>query len=156
RACWYDPEINPSYLELATYYGAVVLPARPRHPRDKAAIEAGVQVTERWVLAPLRKHRFFELSALNAAIRGQLAGVNGRPFRALWVSRAALLRDEQSGLLPLPPSRYELATFKRAKVSIDYHVQFDDAYYSVPFRLVGEVVEVRATRGTVEILHKGQ
>lgn len=156
KACWYDPEINPSYQELATYYGAAVLPARPRHPRDKAAVEAGVQVAERWVLAPLRKHRFFELSALNAAIRGQLAEVNGRPFRGLSVSRADLLRDERAGLLPLPPNRYELATFKRAKVSIDYHVQFDDAYYSVPFRLVGEVVEVRATRATVEILHKGQ
>jgi len=156
RACWYDPEINPSYLELARYYGAAVLPARPRHPRDKAAIEAGVQVIERWVLAPLRNHRFFELSALNAAIRGQLVEVNGGSFRGLSVSRADLLGDERAGLLPLPPSRYELATFKRAKVSIDYHVQFDDAYYSVPFRLVGEVVEVRATRGTVEILHKGQ
>ncbi len=156
KACWYDPEINPSYLELARYYGAAVLPARPRHPRDKAAVEAGVQVTERWVLAPLRKHRFFELSALNAAIRGQLVEVNGRPFRGLSVSRADLLQDERAGLLPLPTSRYELASFKRAKVSIDYHVQFDDAYYSVPFRLVGEVVEVRATRATVEILHKGQ
>lgn len=156
KACWYDPEINPSYLELAHHFGASVLPARPGHPRDKAACEVGVQVTERWVLAPLRKHRFFELPTLNAAIRGKLSEVNGWHFRGLGVSRADLLKEERSALLPLPADRYELATFKRAKVSIDYHVEFDDHYYSAPYRLIHEQVEVRATRGTVEILHKGQ
>lgn len=156
KACWYDPEINPSYLELAHHFGASVLPARPGHPRDKAACEVGVQVVERWVLAPLRKHRFFELPTLNAAIRGNLSKVNSWPFRGLTVSRADLLKDERIVLLPLPGDRYELATFKRAKVSIDYHVEFDDHYYSAPYRLAREEVEVRATRGTVEILHKGQ
>jgi transposase len=156
KACWYDPEINPSYLELARHFGAAVLPTRPGHPRDKAACEVGVQVVERWVLAPLRKHRFFELAPLNAAIRGRLSGVNGRPFRGLAVSRADLLKEELEALRPLPAGPYELARFKGAKVSIDYHVEFDDHYYSAPFRLVGEAVEVRATRATVEILHKGQ
>jgi transposase len=156
KACWYDPEINPSYLELAGHFGAAVLPTRPGHPRDKAAVEAAVQVVERWVLAPLRKHRFFELATLNAAIRARLSEVNGRPFRGLAVSRADLLKDERSALLPLPANHYELARFKAAKISIDYHVEFDDHYYSAPFRLARQEVEVRATRSTVEILHKGQ
>ena len=156
KACWYDPDVNPSYLEMARHYGSAVLPARPAHPRDKAAVEAAVQVTEHWVLAPLRKHRFFELAPLNAAIRGQVVEVSGRPFRGLAVSRADLFEDERTALLALPAARHELASFKRAKVNIDYHVEFDDRYYSVPYRLVREEVEVRATRATVEILYKGQ
>lgn len=156
RACWYDPDINPSYLDLARHYDAVVLPARPRHPRDKAAVEAAVQVAERWVLAPLRNRRFFELATLNAAIREETAKVNGRPFRNLRLSRNDLFEDERKALLPLGPNRYELASWKRGKVNIDYHVEFDGNYYSVSYRLVGEEVEVRATRNAVEILHKGR
>lgn len=156
RACWYDPDINPSYLELARHFGAVVLPTRPRHPRDKAAVEAAVLVTERWVLAPLRNRRFFDLVTLNAAIREETAKVNSRPFRNLKVSRNDLFEEERKALLPLNVNRFEFASWKKAKVNIDYHVEFDTNYYSVPYRLVGEEVEVRATRSAVEILHKGR
>ena len=157
KACWYEPELNPSYLELARYYGTVILPTRPRHPRDKAAVEVGVQVVERSVLAPLRKRRYFALAHLNADIAEQVAEVNGGPFRGLPVSRRDLFRDlERPALRPLPQRRYEFATWKKAKVNIDYHVEFDLNYYSVPYRLVREQVEVRATQTTVEIFHNHQ
>lgn len=156
-ACWYDPDLNPSYLELARHYGLVVLPTRPAHPRDKAAAEVGVQVAERWILAPLRHQRFFSLGELNAAIAGQVRQVNDRPFRGQPLSRRALFEQiEQSALQPLPATPYELATWKRAKVNIDYHVEFDQHYYSVPYQLAREPIEVRATAHVVEILHRGR
>ena len=157
KACWYDPELNPSYLELARWYSMVVLPTRPAHPRDKAAAEIGVQVAERWVLAPLRKRKFFSLDELNAAIAEQLKLVNDRPFRGQKISRRSLFEEiERHALQPLPASRYELATWKPARVNIDYHVELDQHYYSVPYRLAREAVEVRATTGVVEVFHSGR
>jgi transposase len=157
KACWYEPELNPSYLEWARWYGVAVLPARPAHPRDKAAAEVGVQVVERWVLAPLRKRRFFSLEELNAAIAEQVALVNERRFRGQPISRRALFEElEQPALQPLPSTRYEFATWKPARVNIDYHVEFDTRYYSVPHQLARQAVEVRATAGVVEIFHRGR
>jgi transposase len=157
KACWYDPELNPSYLELARHYGLAVLPTRPYHPRDKAAVEAAVQVAERSVLAPLRKQQFFSLGEANAAIAEQVALVNGRRFRGQDLSRRALFeRLERPALQPLPARPYEFARWKPAKVNIDYHVEFDGRYYSVPHRLVREAVEVRATAHVVEVFHRGR
>jgi transposase len=157
KACWYEPGLNPSYLDLARHYAIAVLPTRPAHPQDKGAVEAGVQVAERWVLAPLRKQRFFSLQELNAALAAQVAQVNGRPFRGQPVSRRALFDElERAVLQPLPPTRYELASWKAAKVNIDYHVEFDQHYYSVPYRLAREAVEVRATAHVVEVFLRGQ
>ncbi len=157
HACWYEPELNPSYLDWARWYGVAVLPARPAHPRDKAAAEVGVQVVERWVLAPLRKRRFFSLQELNAAIAEQVALVNERRFRGQPISRRALFDElERPALQPLPATRYEFATWKPARVNIDYHVEFETRYYSVPYQLARQAVEVRATAGVVEIFHRGR
>jgi len=157
RACWYDPELNPSYLDLARWYSLAVLPTRPYHPRDKAAVEAAVQVAERWMLAPLRKHRFFSLGEANVAIAEQLELVNRRRFRGQDLSRRALFDNlERQALQPLPATRYEFAVWKPAKVNIDYHVEFAEHYYSVPYQLVHEAVEVRATMRAVEIFHRGR
>jgi len=157
KACFYDPEINPTYAELAAFYDTVVLPARVRRPRDKAAVEAGVQVAQRWVLAPLRHRRFFSLAELNEAIAAEVAKVNARPFRGQPTSREELFAElEAPALRPLPAGRYELAEWKKATVSIDYHVAFDHRFYSVPFRLVRQKVDIRATRATVEIYHGGR
>ncbi|MPZ13491.1 MAG: IS21 family transposase [Chloroflexi bacterium] len=157
KACWYDPELNPSYLELARHYAMAVLPTRPYHPRDKAAVEAAVQVAERWVLAPLRKWQFFSLGELNAAITEQVAFVNDRPFRGQKTSRRQLFEElERAALQPLPPTRYELATWKPAKVNIDCHVECAEHYYSVPYQLAREAVDVRATARVVEIFHRGR
>ena len=135
----------------------MVIPARPKHPRDKAAVEAGVQACERRVLAPLRKHRFFNCAELNRGLLAKLSELNREPFRGLKVSRRDLyLESERAALRPLPTTRYEFAAFKPATVGIDYHVQFDGRFYSVPFRLARQPVEIRSTRSVVEVLHRGQ
>ena len=157
KACYYDPEINPSYGELAAHYSTVVLPTRTYRPRDKAAVEAGVQVVERWVLAPLRNRRFFSLAELNEAIGAKVAEVNARPFRGEPASRAELFAElEAPALAPLPARRYELAAWKKVTANIDYHVEFDRRYYSVPYRLVRQKLEVRATRDTIEVFKTGR
>jgi transposase len=157
RACYYDPEVNPSYAELAAHYQTVILPTRAAHPRDKAAVEAGVLSVERWVLAPLRNRRFFSLSELNAAIVERVAWLNSRPFRGEPASRADLFAEfEASALKALPAGRYELAAWKKVTANIDYHVEFDRRYYSVPYRLVRQKLELRATRSTVEVYQAGK
>ena len=157
KACYYEPELNPTYAELATHYSTVVLPTRTYRPRDKAAVEAGVLTVERWVLAPLRNRRFFSLADLNQAIATQVAMVNTRPFRGEAASRQDLFRDqEQAALRPLPTSRYELAEWKKATASIDYHIELDRRFYSVPYQLVRRRLDVRATTTTVEVFDGGK
>ena len=156
KACWYDPEVNPSYLELARHYGTVILPTRTARPRDKAAAEVGVQVAERHILAPLRNHRFFSLGEQNAAIRERLEAVNSGVFRGMPTSRRDLFEELEKGALrPLPGSRYEFALWKRATLNIDYHIEFERHFYSAPYRLVRQKVEVRATTQVVEVFHRG-
>ncbi len=157
KACWYEPGLNASYLELARAYSVAILPARPARPQDKGAVEAGVHVAENWVLAPLRKRRFFSLGELNVAIAEQVAIVNNRRFRGQPISRRALFEElERGALQPLPATRYEFALWKPAKVNIDYHVEFDTRFYSVPYRLAREAVEVRATAQVVEIFYRSR
>jgi transposase len=157
KACFYDPEVNPTYAELARHYNTVVLPTRVAKPRDKAAAEAGVLVVERWVLAPLRHRRFFSLSELNEAIKTQVEWLNARAFRGSPTSRAELFAElERPALRALPPSRYELASWKKVTVNIDYHVEWDHRYYSVPYRLVRQRLELRASATSVEVYRAGR
>lgn len=156
RACRYDPDLNPTYQEMAMHYGMGVVPTRPRRPRDKAKVESAVLVAERWVLAALRHHQFFNIADANTAIRELLDRLNHRGFRKREGSRATLFEQvEQAALRPLPAERFDLSQWSRAKVNIDYHIAFDDNFYSVPYGLVGEIVEVRSTPTTVEIFHRG-
>lgn len=157
KACRYEPDINPTYHDLAVHYGTVIIPARVRKPKDKAKVEAGVQVVERWILASLRNWTFFSLGELNRAIAQLLLKLNQRPFRKLQGSRLSLFETmERDQLLPLPSSRYELAEWKKARVNIDYHVELKGHYYSVPYRFVQEEVELRYTSNTVEIFQRGR
>jgi len=151
----YEPDLNPTYHDLAQHYGAVVIPARIRAPRDKAKVEVGIQVVERWILARLRDRSFFGLVELNRAIRDLLEELNNREMRHLGKSRRELFEAlDRPALKPLPERAYQFATWKKAKVNVDYHVEFDKHYYSLPHRLLGEAVFVRATERTVEIFHK--
>jgi len=153
----YEPEPNRTYQALAEHYGcAAILPARPRKPRDKAKVEAGVLLVERWILARLRHRRFFSLAELNAAIRELLEILNNRSFQKLEGSRRSWFELlERPVIRPLPPASFEYAEFKRALVSrLDYHVEFEHHYYSVPHALVGQEVELRVTRSTVEVLYR--
>jgi transposase len=154
---FYEPELNPSYQELAAHYGVTVLPARVRKPRDKAKVEAGVLLAQRWILARLRHQRFFSLDELNGALRPLLADLNRHPFQRLPGSRQSAFETvDRPALKPLPPTRYEFAEWKRATAGIDYHVEVDRHYYSVPYRYARQPVDVRSTAATVEIFHRGE
>jgi len=156
KSCRYEPGVNLTYEEMAQHYGVAVVPARPRKPRDKAKVETGVLLVERWILAALRKRTFFSLGEVNAAIAELLVGLNERPFRKREGSRRTLFETlEQPALKPLPAERYQYGEWKRARVNIDYHVEFDRHWYSVPYALTQQEVEIRATAATVEVFHRG-
>jgi transposase len=156
RACRYEPDINRTYEEMARHYGVAVIPARRGKPRDKAKVEAGVLVVERWILAALRKRRFFSLHEVNQAIGELLIRLNERPFRKAAGTRRSLFESLDKPVLgPLPAERYQYGDWDTARVNLDYHIVFEEHFYSVPYRLVHEPVEVRASAGTVEIFHKG-
>lgn len=157
RACRYEPDLNPAYQEMAAHYGVGVLPARRRKPRDKAKVEVGVLVAERWILAALRHRKFFSLAELNQAIRELLHKMNHRPFKKRAGCRASLFAElDRPALKPLPEQRFELRGWAEARVNIDYHVEFERHYYSVPYRLKGKWVEIRSTTNTVEIYYRGE
>lgn len=152
----YEPELNPSYQEFAEHYRVAVLPARVRRPRDKAHAENSVQNVERWVLAPLRKRTFFSVGEANRAIAPLVQALNEREMAHLGKSRRELFEElDQPALNPLPERPYEFATWKNAKVNIDYHVAFEGHYYSVPHHLVRQEVRIRATESMVSIFHHG-
>lgn len=156
RAHRYEPDLNPSYQDFAEHYGTTVLPARVRKPRDKAKVESGVLLVERWILARLRHHSFFSLADLNQVIGTLVAELNAKPFQKREGSRASVFAAvEQPALRPLPASRYEYATWKKAKVHLDYHVEVERHYYSVPYALVSKTVEMRLSAATVEVFHRG-
>jgi transposase len=158
KACLYDPAVNRTYTEMAAHYDTAILPARPRKPRDKAKVEAAVLIMERWILGRLRNQRFYSLAALNEAIRALLVRVNDqRPIRRLGVTRRQLLEDlDRPTLKPLPVEPYVFAEWRARRVGIDYHVDVDRHYYSVPYRFAREAVEVRLTGRTVEVFAKGE
>ena len=153
----YEPVTARLMQELGEHYGVAVLPARPGRPQDKAKVEVGVQVVERWILAALRQRRFFTLAELNQAIAGLLAELNQRPFKKLPGCRASAFEAlDAPALQPLPATAMVLAQFKPARVNIDYHVAFEGHYYSVPHQHVGAAVELRITAGTLEVLLRRQ
>ena len=157
KPCRYEPDINPAYNDMALHYGTAVIPARIRKPQDKAKVENAVQVVSRWILAKLRKRKFFSLGELNQVIRELLNELNNKPFQKLPGSRLSVFNDiEKAALLPLPQYRYQFAQWKKAKVNIDYHVELFGHYYSVPYALVSHQIEMRYTKNTIEIFHKGK
>jgi transposase len=157
KACFYEPAVNRTYADMAAYYDAAVVPARPYKPRDKAKVEVAVQVAQRWIVARLRNRRFFSLAELNAAIRDLVDRLNDRVTRHLGASRRQLFEDlERPALKPLPAAPYVYAQWQERTVGLDYHVEVDHHHYSVPHRLLRRKVWARATQATVEIFHDGQ
>lgn len=152
----YEPGISRTYQDMASHYGTAILPARVRKPRDKAKVEVGVQVVQRWVLARLRHRRFFSLAELNGAIRELTADLNNRPMRHLGTTRRALFEAiERDALLALPTDAYAYAEWRRCRAGLDYHVEVHGHFYSVPYRLVREVIEARVTDQGIELFHRG-
>jgi transposase len=142
---------------MIAYHGTAVLPARPAKPKDKAKVEVGVLIIERWILARLRNHKFFSLAELNQAIRQLLHIVNNKPFKKLPGTRLSQFEAiDKPALKPLPTQPYIYSEFKKAKLGIDYHIEVDGHYYSAPYQLIKEKLEVRTTENTIEIFHKNQ
>jgi transposase len=158
KACHYDPQVNRTYAEMATHYGAAVLPARPRRPRDKAKVEQAVLIVERWLLGRLRHRTFYSLAEVNAAIGELLIHLNEeRPIRRLGATRRQLLEDiDRPALKDLPIEPYEFSEWRTCRVGVDYHVDAGFHYYSVPYRFLRAEVDVRLTASTVEIFLKGE
>jgi transposase len=153
----YEAQVNATYRDFATHYGTCVFPTRIKKPRDKGKVEAAVLVAQRWILAALRHRQFYHLDELNAAISELLTGLNNRLMRHVKQSRRELYeRLDVPALKPLPSRRYEYAEHKQVRANIDYHIEFDERYYSVPYTLVGETLWCRATWRTVELFHKGK
>lgn len=153
----YEPEIQRTYEEMAEHYGTAVLPARPRSPRDKAKVEVAVQISQRWILARLRNETFFSMDTLNERIWELLEELNDRVMRRYGKSRRQLFAElDRPALRPLPAQRFVWGEWKNVGVNIDYHVEFEQHYYSVPFTLVRERVEVRSTAATIEAFYKGR
>jgi transposase len=152
----YEPRAHDTIVDFARHYGTSVLPARPRSPRDKAAVESSVQVVGRWILARLRHQRLANVHEADCAIAALLPALNERAFQKLPGSRASVFAQiDRPALMPLPTSRYELARFKSVKVHIDYHVEIDGHRYSVPHALVGQSLDARITARAVELLARG-
>lgn len=157
RAHRYEPLLNPTYREMAGHYGTAILPTRVRKPRDKAKVETAVQLVERWILARLRHCQFFSLAELNTEIARLLEHLNTRPLRVLPGNRRSQFEQiDRPALRPLPAQPYVFAEWRHARVHIDYHVGVDGHYYSVPYLLIGQQLDVRLTASTVEILRRGQ
>ncbi len=157
KACKYEPELNPTYADMAEHYGCAVLPARPRKPRDKAKVESGVLIAQRWILAVLRHRTFYSLVELNAAIRECLEHLNSRPLKKLKKSRRELFETtDRPNTLPLPQRPYEYAEWYKARVQLNYHIEVDHHYYSVPYQLLHERLDIRLTAAIIEAFHKGE
>ena len=155
--CRYDPDINETYSELSRHYGFAIIPARSGKPKDKAKVEFSVLLVTRWIIAVLRKRRFYSLEELNAAILELLKLLNAKPFQKLPGSRLTVFQNlDKPAALVLPSHRYVYAEVVKVRVNIDYHVSLDDHFYSVPFQLRGEQIRARMTAATIEILHKNR
>lgn len=151
KAHRYDPDINVNYQHFAEHYGIAIVPARVASPRDKAKVENAVGIVERQILAPLRHHTFTSLNEINAAIRKALSQLNQQSFQKMPTSRQELFEQlDKPALKPLPPMRYQFAKWKKAKVHLDYHIEFEHHYYSVPHLYIGKHIDIRATNKTIE------
>jgi transposase len=157
KACRFEPVLSRTYAELLEHYDTASLPTRPYKPRDKAKVEAGVQIVERWIMARLRKLTFFSILDLNIAIKQLLGVLNHKPFKKLPGSRYSQFEAlERPALKPLPARAYEYAEWKKARVHIDYHIEIDGHYYSVPHSLIKRQLDVRITATTIECFLNNQ
>ncbi len=151
KPCRYDPDLNPSYQDLAEHYATAIIPARVRKPKDKSKAEVGVQIVERWILARLRNQTFFSLAEANTAISKLLIDLNNRPFKKLPGSRLEAFDSlDRPVLRPLPIEPYEFAQWKKVRVNIDYHVEIEGHYYSVPHQLSGQQLDARISAYCIE------
>jgi transposase len=154
----YEPGVQRTYGEMARHYGTAIVPARPYKPRDKSKVEVGVQIAQRWILARLRNETFFSLAALNKRIAELREELNRRPMRKLGgATRLELFeRFDRPALRPHPATAYEISEWRQVRVNLDYHIELDKHWYSVPYGLVHEQLWACATATTVQIFYRDQ
>ena len=158
KASKYDTVLNSSFSELVDYYGAVYIPARVRKPKDKPGVEKSVfDVVERYIMLKIRNEQFHSIDEINKAVWKHLADFVDQPFKKKEGSRKSVfINEDKPILMPLPAQRYELIDVKFARVNIDYHIEYDHKYYSVPYKYGGQTVEVKAKPLTIEIWHNNE
>jgi transposase len=157
RSCRYEPDLNPTYQDMASHYGCAIIPARIKSPKDKAKVETRVKIVEQWILAKLRNITFFSLTELNKTIRNLLEELNNRPFQKMEGTRRSMFEDlDKPALKPLPLEPYTYAEWKKTKPHIDYHIEVKGFYYSVPYQLAKKELEARITQNTIEIFYKAK
>lgn len=157
KACRYEPDLNPLYRDFAQHYGVAIVPARVRKPKDKSKVEVAVQVAERWILARLRKITFYSVAEINEAIIPFLKLMNEKVMKHIGSSRKDLYEKYEKPILgKLPQEPFEIYIWKKAKVNIDYHVEFERHYYSVPYSFIHKEVEIRVTKDMVEIYNSNK
>lgn len=156
KTCRYEPDLNPVYRDLAQHYGVAVIPARVRKPKDKSKVEVAVQVAERWILARLRKITFYSVNDINTAIIPLLKIINEKKMSLSGISRREIYEQCEKHLLKkLPTEHFEIYLWKKGKLNIDYHIEFEKHYYSAPHTLLHKELEARGTKDIVEIYHDG-
>jgi transposase len=157
KADWYEPLVNRTYEDFLSHLNAVAIPGRARKSRDKAKVENGVLQVERWVLAPLRNQLLIGLDGARTAVLEQLDKLNDRPFQKMAGSRSSVFEElDKPALQRLPAKRWVKAEWKSLKVHIDYHVEVDRHYFSVPYKLIGKTLDVKVTPTLVEIFCNGR
>jgi transposase len=150
--CRYEAVLNPHFIEFSNHYQTAIIPARSRKPKDKSKVEVGVQVVERWILARLRRMTFSSVAEINQYIKPLLDDLNAKKMKHLNFSRNELFDSlDAPALKPLPNRDFEFSSWKKSKVHIDYHIELLKSLYSVPYKYVGQVVEVRYSNTTVTI-----
>jgi transposase len=151
---YYDPAINLSYWDFAQYYEVAILPARVRQPQDKACVESSVGWLETWLLEWLRGQHFFSFAALNVEIQDRLKELSKRPFQKRKGSRQSVFEElDKPALRPLPHNHYEYSNYIVRRTPANYHVGYDEFYYSVPHALYKQLVTIRATTTAIEIIN---
>ena len=157
RPCYYQPTIHRTYADMAAHYGMAILPARVRHPKDKAPVEAGVLHAQRRILGRLRNRQFFSLADLNEAIAGEVEAINEAPFQKLEGSRKSQFEEiDRPALRPLPRNPYEYAQWLSARAGVNYHIEVEKHFYSVPHNLMRRKLDVRLSASTVDVFYRGE
>ena len=157
KAHRYEPDLNPTYQDMALHYGVAILPTRVSAPQDKAKVENAVLHVERKILAKLRHQPFFSLLELNRAIRPLLDELNQQPFQKLPGSRQSQFESlDKPALRPLPTTCYQFAEWKKVRAGADYHIACDGHYYSVPYIYAKKELDARCTQHTIEVFYKSK
>jgi len=151
RAHWYDPDVNPTFVDFANHWGFAVIPARPFKPRDKGGNESAIGVIQRQFFQEVRGRTFYSLAELNLAFREYLERLNSAVMKDWGVSRRDRFSGECELLKPCPVQNWESSEWRGAKVHADCHVQVFKRFYSVPYQFVGREVRVRVTSKLIEV-----